>query len=149
MPIPEYVRRLRQKVGHDLLLLPGIVAVVVDDAGRVLLNRRTDNGKWSLISGILEPDEQPEVALVREVLEATGLTVEVERLVDASTTPVVKYPNGDLGQYCTVAYRCRVLSGEPVANDDESHEVRFFDRSSLPDLRDDMLRCIDRAFGSP
>jgi hypothetical protein len=37
MPISPYIRTLRKDVGHGLLLLPGVTAVVFDDAGRVLL----------------------------------------------------------------------------------------------------------------
>ncbi|MFV2114632.1 hypothetical protein ACFHW0_20170 [Micromonospora sp. LOL_025] len=40
MAVSPYVARLRAHVGHDLLLLPGVSAVVRDDAGRVLLARR-------------------------------------------------------------------------------------------------------------
>jgi 8-oxo-dGTP pyrophosphatase MutT (NUDIX family) len=146
MPTPSFVLELRRKVGNDLLLLPGLAAVVVDTDGRILLNRRSDTGNWSIISGIMEPGEQPETALEREVFEETGMTVRAVRLVDASTTPVVTYPNGDQSQYLTVAYRCDVVSGTPRVNDEESLEVRFFALSELPELRDDIRRMIDRAF---
>ena len=46
MPVPDFVLALRSKVGHDLLWLPGVSAVVVHQDGRVLLGRRTDNGLW-------------------------------------------------------------------------------------------------------
>ena len=66
MAIPEHIRSLREHVGHAPLLLPGIVAVVLDDRDRVLLNHRTDNGEWALISGIAEFDEQPADTIRRE-----------------------------------------------------------------------------------
>ncbi len=145
MPTPPYVEALREKVGHELLLLPGLVAVVVDEKGRVLLNRRADTGAWSPVSGILEPHEQPETAIAREVLEETGLRVHVEKLVDASTSPLVEYPNGDRAQYLTVAYRCRVAGGTLEVGDDESLEVRFFAPHDLPPLRADLRRCVEKA----
>jgi 8-oxo-dGTP pyrophosphatase MutT (NUDIX family) len=147
MPTPPFIVDLRRKVGHDLLLLPGLVAVVVDRAGRILLNHRADTGAWSLISGILEPGEQPAAALEREVLEETGLTVRAARLLDAFTSPVIHYPNGDVAQYLTVAYRCDVLAGEPRIADDESLDVRFFAREELPPLRADLRRCVELALG--
>ena len=53
--IPEYVARLRQAVGsEELLWLPGVNAVVVDHAGRVLLQQHSDNHEWSILSGILD-----------------------------------------------------------------------------------------------
>lgn len=147
MPIPAYILNLRKKVGQDLLMLPGLVAVVVDHRGRVLLNHRADTGNWSLISGILEPGEQPETALEREVFEETRVRVKVVRLVHAWTSPVIHYPNGDQAQYLTVAYRCDVIEGDPQVNDDESLEVRFFAPDEFPPLREDIAHCIARALG--
>jgi 8-oxo-dGTP pyrophosphatase MutT (NUDIX family) len=149
MPTPPYIVELRRKVGHDLLLLPGLVAVVVDGAGRVLLNRRVDTRDWSLISGILEPGEQPAEALEREVFEETGVRVRAAGVLDAWTSPVITYPNGDRAQYLTVAYRCEVVGGEPRVNDDESLEVRFFAPGEVPALRGDLIRCVELALRGP
>ncbi|CAM5323936.1 hypothetical protein SGLAM104S_03540 [Streptomyces glaucescens] len=52
MAIPDFLRTLRASAGHQLLWLPGVTAIVFDDAGRVLLNRRTDTRKWSVLGGI-------------------------------------------------------------------------------------------------
>ncbi|WP_143669250.1 NUDIX domain-containing protein, partial [Streptomyces rochei] len=59
MATPDFIRDLRTTAGHQLLWLPGVTAVVFDEEGRVLLCRRSDNGRWSLIGGIPEPGEQP------------------------------------------------------------------------------------------
>jgi 8-oxo-dGTP pyrophosphatase MutT (NUDIX family) len=83
MPVPEFVVALREKVGTDPLWLIGVTAIVLD-GDRVLLGRRADTGRWSTVSGIVEPGEHPAVAVVREVLEETGLTL---RLADVG--PVV------------------------------------------------------------
>ena len=72
MATPEFIVALRKKIGHDLLWLPGVSLVVVDDDGRLLLGRRSDNGQWAVISGIPEPGEQPAAAAVRECAEETG-----------------------------------------------------------------------------
>lgn len=127
------------------MLLPGVIGVVFDGAGRILLNRRTDNGQWSLISGICEFDEQPAETLRREVCEETGVEVEVGLLLDAWMSPRINYPNGDRAQYLTVAYVCRAVGGEARVCDDESHEVRFFAPDALPPLHEEMSACIARA----
>ena len=57
MATPEFIVSLRQKIGHDMLWLPGVIIVVVDEAGRLLLGRRADNGRWAVVSGIPEPGE--------------------------------------------------------------------------------------------
>ena len=134
MPVPGFVQRLRAHVGTDLLWLPGVSAVVVDDGGRVLLGRRSDNGRWAVISGILEPGEQPAVAAAREVLEETGVTVEVDGLAAVATDPdVVVYPNGDRAQYLDVTFVCRPVAGEAHVADDESTDVGWFSPDALPE----------------
>ena len=133
MPVPAFIRGLRDRIGHDLLLLPGVTALVFNGRGEVLLNRRTDNGRWSVIGGVLEPGEEPAVGCAREVLEETGVRVAVERVSGVYLTSVIEYPNGDVAQYVTTAFRCRAVEGEPRVNDDESSDVRFFPLDALPD----------------
>ena len=81
MPISPYIQDLRERVGQGLLLLPGVTAVVFDDAGRVLLNERSDNGEWALIAGVMDPGEQPAETIVREVYEETAVHVVPERVL--------------------------------------------------------------------
>ncbi len=52
MSTPEFVLKLREKIGHDPLWLVGITAYVEDDRGRILLGRRADTGEWALVYGI-------------------------------------------------------------------------------------------------
>ena len=136
MPIPEHVRRLRAKVGHDLLLMPSVCGIVVDDAGWVLLGRRSDTGEWALVGGIMEPGEDVTDAVVREVLEETGVLVRPDRVVSVWTIPPFAYANGDQASYVVVTFRCTPLSGEAHAADDESLEVGWFAPDGLPALSD-------------
>jgi 8-oxo-dGTP pyrophosphatase MutT (NUDIX family) len=124
-----------------------VSAVVVDGDGRVLLARRSDNGRWAVISGILEPGEQPGVAIAREVLEETGLTVAVEGLAAVVTDDdVVVYPNGDRAQYLDLTFVCRAVDGEAHVADDESTEVGWFHPDDLPSpLVDSSRGRIERA----
>ncbi|RIQ27389.1 NUDIX hydrolase [Jiangella rhizosphaerae] len=136
MPTPDFILALREHVGHDLLWLTGVTAVVIDEEGRVLLHQRSDTGQWALISGILEPGEQPAVAVVREAFEETGVHVEVERISSVITDAPVTYPNGDRVQYLDIAFRCRPVGGEARVNDDESLAVGWFAPDDLPPLAD-------------
>jgi 8-oxo-dGTP pyrophosphatase MutT (NUDIX family) len=145
MPIPEHVQRLRSKVGHELIFLPGVCALVINDASEILLGRRSDTGEWAVIGGILDPGEALADAVVREVLEETGIHAVPERITGVYTTPVITYPNGDRAQYVITAFRCRYLSGMPYAADEESLEVRFFPLNALPELRPDHLPRIEHA----
>jgi 8-oxo-dGTP pyrophosphatase MutT (NUDIX family) len=132
MPVPEFVHDLRAHIGHDPLWLSGITAVILDDHDRVLLTRRSDNGCWALLGGILEPGEAPGDAVVREAFEETGIRVVPERLAAVTVDPPVVYPNGDQVTYLTLVFRCRHVSGEPRVNDDESLDVRWFAVEDLP-----------------
>ena len=44
MPTPEFILKLREKIGHDPLWLVGVTAYIEDGDGRILLGRRADNG---------------------------------------------------------------------------------------------------------
>jgi 8-oxo-dGTP diphosphatase len=136
MPISEYVKNLRKKIGNDLLLLPRVGAIVFNDAGEVLLARRADNGRWSIIGGMLDPDENPADGVVREVLEETGVQVVPERITGVYLTHAVTYSDGNRAQYVVTVFRCRHIAGTPHAADDESLEVRYFSVDALPELSD-------------
>ena len=133
MPVPEFVLRLRERIGHDLLWLPGVTAVVLHD-GAVLLVRRSDDGTWTPVTGIVDPGEHPAVAAVREVLEETGVRCVVEQLVWVNVSEPTVHVNGDHAQYLDHTFRCRYVAGTPYAADDESLEVRWFPIDDLPTM---------------
>ncbi|MEU4052779.1 NUDIX domain-containing protein [Streptomyces olivaceus] len=136
MATPDFIRHLRVTAGHQLLWLPGVTAVVFDDEGRVLLGRRSDNGRWSLVGGITEPGEQPAACAMREVEEETAVRCVVERLVLVQALDPVTYDNGDVCQFMDITFRCRAVGGEARVNDDESLEVGWFAVDALPDLNE-------------
>ncbi|GAA2517389.1 NUDIX hydrolase [Winogradskya humida] len=145
MAISEYLKSLRSVVGTRLLFLPGVTAVVFDDAGRVLLGRRSDDGSWGLIAGVMDPGEQPAETVVREVFEETAVHVVPERITGVFTQPPNTYPNGDRTEYVDISFRCRAVGGEARVNDDESLEVGWFALDELPPIGDLTRRRIDWA----
>jgi ADP-ribose pyrophosphatase YjhB (NUDIX family) len=142
VPIPPFVLALRAKLGHEPLHLPGVTAVVLDDDNRVLLVRRADNGRWTLVTGCLDPGEQPAVGTVREVAEETAVEVRVERLLSVTALPLMTFANGDQTYWLDVAFRCRPLGGEARVNDDESIDVGWFSLDDLPDIPDPHAQAI-------
>ncbi len=52
--LPKYVQWLRQFIGHDKIFLNGTAALIRNDQGRVLLQRRSDNGLWGFPGGAQE-----------------------------------------------------------------------------------------------
>ncbi|MEV6844681.1 NUDIX domain-containing protein [Actinoplanes sp. NPDC051411] len=146
MPVSAYISGLRAHIGHGLLMLPSVSAVVRNEAGQVLLARRSDNGRWSVPAGVVDPGEQPAEAALRELFEETGVRAVIERIGGVATHPVV-YPNGDRCEYLNVWFRCRAVGGQARVNDDESVEVAWFDPGALPDLDDWSKLRIDTTAG--
>ena len=81
MPISPYLRSLRERVGHDLLLLPAVSAVIRDAQGRILLAQSHGDEQWALIGGGLEPGEEPIAAIAREIREELGVEATVGRII--------------------------------------------------------------------
>jgi 8-oxo-dGTP diphosphatase len=144
------MREMREKIGNDLLMMIGASGVVVNAAGEVLLHRRSDNGRWSLPGGAVDPDEQPADAVVREVFEETGVQVIPVRLIGVYSGAELffTYADGNQVAITSVAFLCQPVGGEPRINDDESLEVRYFAPDALPDslLLNHVLR-IQHALG--
>src|SRR5919199_1383197 len=82
-----------------------VAGVVVDEAGRVLVAQRRDNGHWEAPGGILERDETFEEGVARGDAEETGVSVQVERL----TGVYKKMARGIVA----LVYRCRLVDGVP------------------------------------
>lgn len=131
----SYIMRLRQHVGHQKLLSPGVRAIIRDAEGRILLQRRSDFGTWGLPAGGLELDETLLAALAREVREETGLAVMRATAFAAYSNPAysVTYPNGDQTQPVTLAFLVEEWHGEPQADGDETLQLAFFPPDRLPD----------------
>jgi ADP-ribose pyrophosphatase YjhB (NUDIX family) len=145
MPIPEFVLTLRAKIGHDPLPLVGAIATVFDERGRVLMVRRADNHQWALVTGVIEPGEEPAVGALREIEEETGVIAEVERLLGVSARDLATMPNGDQVWWTSILFRCRYVSGEARVNDDESIDVRWFDLADMPELLPQQAHCLELA----
>ncbi|SCK32577.1 ADP-ribose pyrophosphatase YjhB, NUDIX family [Streptomyces sp. WMMB 714] len=101
-------------------------AVVTDEEGRILLQRRTDNDLWALPGGGMEMTDSLPGAAVRETKEETGLDVEITGLVGTYTDPrhVIAYSDGEVRRQFNVCFTARVVGGE-LSISDESEELRF------------------------
>jgi 8-oxo-dGTP pyrophosphatase MutT (NUDIX family) len=127
MALSAYLARLRARVGPGRLLLPSVTGIVYDPSGAILLVRQREGDVWSTPGGVIEPDESPAAAVVREVREETGLSVRPVRVLGVFGGPafVVRYPNGDEAQYVMTLFECEVEGGDPVPDLDETTELRW------------------------
>ena len=145
-PIPEHVLALREKIGNDLLWLPAVTAVIRHpERPEVLLVQRADNSRWTPVTGILDPGEEPAVGAAREALEETGTVVRVDRLAATSAHPEIVHANGDRASYLDLTFACTWVSGEPYVADDESVDVRWWKLNGLPWMDAVMMARIEAA----
>ena len=112
-------------------VIPCVGAVVTDERGRLLMIKRGHEpaaGLWSIPGGRIEPGETDAEALVREMLEETGLTVEPGRLLGR-----VQRPGRDGTVIDIRDYAATVTGGTPRAGDDAA-DVRWVAAAELDSL---------------
>ena len=112
---------------------PSASALVRDDAGRVLLLRRTDTGAWTLPTGGLKKRETLTQCAIRETLEETGVHIEITGLVGVFSDPrhVIAYADGEVRAPVNVCVHARPTGGTPTVTA-EASEVRWVDPADLP-----------------
>jgi 8-oxo-dGTP pyrophosphatase MutT (NUDIX family) len=134
MAIAPYIRRLRELVGHELLLLPSAAALPRDDDGRVLPVRIKDTGQWATVGGAIEPDESPAQAAIREAAEEAGVTLQLGAILAVVGGPEfrITYPNGDQTSYVSTVFDARVVSGTPTPDGDETVDAQWWHPDALP-----------------
>lgn len=128
-----YLQSIRERVGKQCIILPGVRAIILNSRNEVLLQHRSDLDCWGLPAGSVELDETALEALKREVLEETALEViSAEPMaLYSGTSQRFTYPNGDRVLCFSVAFVVREWKGEPQADGIEGSEVRFFPLSQL------------------
>ncbi|MGN0666591.1 MAG: NUDIX hydrolase [Huintestinicola sp.] len=130
----DYLHELRSKIGHMPIMYPAASVIAVDENGRILLQRRVDNGKWSYCGGGIELYEKTDDAARRELYEETGLIADELELFGVFSGEELHYiyPNGDEVSVVDILYICRKWHGELKCQPEEVSELRFFDIDSIP-----------------
>ncbi|MBD0270153.1 MAG: NUDIX domain-containing protein [Cyanobacteria bacterium Co-bin8] len=121
------------KLGH---IIVGCSATIRDgNWEKVLLTRRTDNGRWCLPGGRMDPGESIEEACCREALEETGLQVTVKRLLGIYTSPhcLLEYADGERCQVVAMNFEAVVIGGE-LRLSDETTEYGYFSAAEIDQL---------------
>ena len=137
------------RIGADARLAPSAAAIIFDEnREKVLLTQRSDNGRWCLPGGGMDPGESASEACIRETMEETGLEVRVTRLVGIYTSPylIIEYADGNCWQPVAMTFEADVVGGE-LRLSDETTDYGYFlvDRLDDVDLMEHHLERIQDA----
>lgn len=129
----EYFKYLRQYVGHQPIILPGAVVLILNSENEVLLQKRRDGG-WGLPGGLMEMGESLEETAKREVMEEAGLLVDELHLLGVFSGPdyYMKTANGDELYSVTAVYFTRHVTGELDIDYSEAEAMQYFSLLNLP-----------------
>ncbi len=128
----DYIHELRKIIGSRKIILNCGGVLIIRD-GKILCQRRTDNGKWGLIGGLVEMNETYEEAALREAREETGLEIRLDAFLGIFHNHNMVWSNGDAAHVLTAMFTASIVSGEPRI-DEESYELRFFGTEEMPEL---------------
>ena len=128
----DYIHDIRQAIGPRKIILNAATTIIEKD-GRILLQRRSDNGKWGLIGGLMEINETFQETAIREVREETGLEVRLDSFLGIFHNHNMIWSSGGQAHVVTAFFTASIISGTPRI-DEESYELRFFGRDEMPEL---------------
>ena len=141
----DYIHELRKLAGPRKLILNCAGVLIIRD-DKILFQRRTDNGKWGLVGGLLEMNETYEEAALREAHEETGLEIKLDSFLGIYHNHNMVWSNGDTAQVISAYFTASIINGEPRI-DEESYELRFFGKDEIPTLfAEDHIAALDAYF---
>ena len=150
MAVSPHIRRLRELVGNELLVLPSAGVLPRDESGRVLLVRDAETDLWVVIGGAVEPDETPQECAVREAQEEAGVVVRLGTILGVLGGPEYRmvYPNGDRTAYVSTIFDATVVGGTPEPDGEETNAVAWWSPEDLPvDQMSSFTRALLRDVG--
>ena len=108
-------------------IVPSVNVVVTNEAGEVLLIRRSDNDNWAVPGGAVDLGESVAQAAVRETQEESGIDCQITGVVGIYSDPkhVILYTsNGEVRQEFSILLTATATGGQPTPSS-ESSDVRW------------------------
>ena len=128
---------LDERIKHIPFIQTGSSVIVRNEQNKILLQQRTDNGRWGLPGGCQELGENLRTTAVRELYEETGILVNEKDLILIDTlsgeTRKRTYPNGDIVYNNSSLYLLDIDTNKiTIKQNSESKKLEFFDINNLP-----------------
>lgn len=137
MPISQYMKSLREKIGAQRVMAPAAAMAPIAN-GRVLLARNAENGEWQTLGGMMDPLESPADGAVREAYEEAGVMTRPTGLIGVFAGPETEviYGNGDIVAYTVIAFAGVLIdeTATPRADQDEISELNWFTPAEIDTL---------------
>lgn len=131
----DYVKELRDKMGHQPLLIPHSVVVLLNENNEVLLEERSDDGYFDFPGGAIDLKETMEDAAKRELLEETGITAIELELFKVYSGEITHYTyfNGDEIYGVDAIYICKKYKGLLKPQLEEVKSLKFYPLNKTPE----------------
>ncbi len=125
-----------ERISQGAAIHVGCTGLLFDDKHeKFLLTRRADNGQWCIPGGHMEAGESAAETVIREMLEETGLQVEIIKLIGVYSSPdiMVEYQSGKHMQPVVLNFEVRQVGGT-LGTSDEVTEYDFFSLKDLDEI---------------
>ncbi len=128
----DYIKDIRKKIGHAPIFCPGSGAIIYQN-GKVLLQKRADNGKWSIHGGAVELGKTYLQALTRELKEEINIKPINPQLMGIYTGKnfYFEYPNEDKIYDSLCVFLVEEYDGDLQKDNSEVTDLRWFDLENL------------------
>ncbi len=135
----NYIKDIRKKVGHDVVFMPAVGAIIYQN-GKILLQKREDDGKWACHGGCMELGETYLQTLERELKEEINIKPIEPKLLGiySGEKTYHEYPNQDKVYVVWIAFLVQKYEGILKIDEDEVLELKWFELNNLPENISDL-----------